>query len=214
MSIQTFLDRATFLTVDKRKVSAQTITRSGQVKTAEVASANPYRFAFGVTAGYKYSDNRAALEELDSLDITEEEEIDIGATNTNLSYLTAYQGDSSGIGSCTITGYSGNSLILNCTNAGSGTFLFKKGDYIQPSGAYRYPYQVTADVAHTTSNPVTIPISRPFIEQSGYVVNGATFLVGTNVRWHVKMVNKPSYTILPYDRFSLDNDIEVVEIIT
>lgn len=214
MSIQTFLDRATFLTVDKRKVSAQTITRSGHVKTAEVASANPYRFAFGVTAGYKYSTNRAALEELDSLDITDEEEIDIGATNTSLSYLTAYQGDSTGIGSITITGRSGNTLILNCSAAGSGTFLFKKGDYIQPASGYRYPYQVTADVAHTTSSSVTIPLSRAFIDQTGYSLNGKSLLTGNSVRWHVKMVNKPSYTVLPHDRFSLDNDIEVVEIIT
>jgi len=28
------------------------------------------------------------------------------------------------------------------------------------------------------------------------------------------MVNKPSYTVLPHDRFSLDNDVELVEIIT
>ena len=214
MSIQTFLDRATFLTVDKRKVSAQTITRSGQVKTAEVASANPYRFAFGVTAGYTYSENRGALEELDNLDITDEEEIDIGATNTSLSYLTAYQGDSTGIGSITITGRSGNTLILNCSAAGSGTFLFKKGDYIQPASGYRYPYQVTADVAHTTSASVIIPIHRPFIDQSGYSLNGKSLLVGNDVTFKVKMVLKPSYSAVPIDRISFTDDFELIEIIT
>jgi hypothetical protein len=30
----------------------------------------------------------------------------------------------------------------------------------------------------------------------------------------VKMVAKPNYSILPYDRFTLDNDIELVEVIT
>ncbi len=211
MSIQTFLDRATFLTVDKRKVSAQTITRSGQVKTAEVASANPYRFAFGVTAGYTYSENRGALEELDSLDITVEENIDIGTTNTNLSYLTALQGTLGG--SPTITSASGLSIVVNTSGAtGSGTAL-KKGDFIQPGTSYRYPYQVTADVTWNASS-ITVPIHRPFITQSGYTVSGKPLLLGSAVTWNVKMVNKPSYTVLPHDRFSLDNDVELVEIIT
>ena len=211
MSIQTFLDRATFLTVDKRKVSAQTITRSGQVKTAEVASANPYRFAFGVTAGYTYSENRGALEDLDSLDITVEEQIDIGTTNTNLSYLTALQGTLGG--SPTITSASGLSIVVNTSGAtGSGTAL-KKGDFIQPGTGYRYPYQVTADVTWNASS-ITVPIHRPFITQSGYTVSGKPLLLGSAVTWNVKMVNKPSYTVLPHDRFSLDNDVELVEIIT
>lgn len=211
MSIQTFLNRATFLTVDKRKVSAQTITRSGQVKTAEVASANPYRFAFGVTAGYTYSENRGALEDLDSLDITVEEQIDIGTTNTNLSYLTALQGTLGG--SPTITSASGLSIVVNTSGAtGSGTAL-KKGDFIQPGTGYRYPYQVTADVTWNASS-ITVPIHRPFITQSGYTVSGKPLLLGSAVTWNVKMVNKPSYTVLPHDRFSLDNDVELVEIIT
>lgn len=211
MSIQTFLNRATFLTVDKRKVSAQTITRSGHVKTAEVASANPYRFAFGVTAGYTYSENRGALEDLDSLDITVEEQIDIGTTNTNLSYLTALQGTLGG--SPTITSASGLSIVVNTSGAtGSGTAL-KKGDFIQPGTGYRYPYQVTADVTWNASS-ITVPIHRPFITQSGYTVSGKPLLLGSAVTWNVKMVNKPSYTVLPHDRFSLDNDVELVEIIT
>jgi len=211
MSIQTFLDRATFLTVDKRKVSAQTITRSGQVKTAEVASANPYRFAFGVTAGYTYSENRGALEDLDSLDITVEENIDIGTTNTNLSYLTALQGTLGG--SPTITSASGLSIVVSTGGAtGSGVAL-KKGDFIQPGTGYRYPYQVTADVNWNAST-ITVPIHRPFITQTGYSVSLKPLLLGSAVTWNVKMVNKPSYTVLPHDRFSLDNDVELVEIIT
>jgi len=211
MSIQTFLDRATFLTVDKRKVSAQTITRSGQVKTAEVASANPYRFAFGVTAGYTYSENRGALEDLDSLDITVEENIDIGTTNTNLSYLTALQGTLGG--SPTITSASGLSIVVSTGGAtGSGVAL-KKGDFIQPGSGYRYPYQVTADVNWNAST-ITVPIHRPFITQTGYSVSLKPLLLGSAVTWNVKMVNKPSYTVLPHDRFSLDNDVELVEIIT
>ena len=213
MSLQTIVDNATYVTIYRKKIAGQSISRSGRLLTSEVVSAVPYQFTSGMHPGLQYSTNRGLTEDLNALDVTEEATIDIGTTNTSLAYITAYQGDSTGIGSCTITGYSGASLILNCTNAGSGTFLFKKGDYIQPSGAYRYPYQVTEDVAHTTSNPVTIPISRPFIPQDSYVINGATFVVGSAVTWRVKMVNKPKYSVVPGDLLEFDDDFEFLEFI-
>lgn len=213
MSLQTIINQAQFITVEKIKTSAQSISRSGRLFTAELASAIPYRFTVGMHGGLQYSLNRGLLETLDTLDRTVESNINIGSSNPALAYVTAYQGDSTTTNGISIIGSSGNNLIINASGAGTGTFLFKKGDFIQPASGYRYPYQVTADVAHTTANPVTIPIHRPFIEQTGYSINGKTLKVGTAVSWFVKMVNKPSYTILPHDRLQIDADIEVVEII-
>jgi len=213
MSLQTIIDNATYISFDQKKIAGQSMSRSGRLLTAELASAVPYKFTVGTHEGLKYSTNRDLISSIDALDITEESTIDIGATNTGLDYITAYQGDSTGIALCSITGSSGASLILNCGSAGTGTFLFKKGDYIQPTGAYRYPYQVTADVAHTTSNPVTVPINRPFIDQDGYTVNGALFKVGRDVTWTVKMLNKPVASVVPHDRVVFNSDFELVEII-
>ena len=46
-----------------------------------MASAVPYRFVVGMHDGLTYSTNRNVLEELDTLDTTTEENIDIGSTN-------------------------------------------------------------------------------------------------------------------------------------
>jgi hypothetical protein len=215
MSIQTIIDRATFITIDKRKLASQSISRSGRVKTAEVTSAVPYRFTVGVHEGATYSDNRAVLEELDRLDVTEEEQVDIGSTNSGLSYITAYQGGITG-GSISSVGSDGSELYINASGlSGSGT-LFKKGDFIQPQGntsTYRYPYQVTSDVAFSTGSNVTIPVHRPVISQDGVALTSGSVVYGSNVQWYVKMTNKPAYTILPYNRFSLDDNLELVEII-
>jgi hypothetical protein len=211
MGIQTIIDRASFITVDKKKLASQTISRSGKLLTAEVTSNRPYRFIVGVNAGYSYSDNRAVLEELDSLDITTEENVDIGSTNTGLSYITALQGTLGG--SPTITSASNGNIVLNTISAtGSGVAL-KKGDFIQPATGYRYPYQVTADVTWNATS-ITVPIHRNFIDQSGYTPAGKNVLLGSNVSWYVKMTNKPTYTIIPHDRFVLDSDVELVEVIT
>ena len=214
MSLQTIVNNATYVTIDKKKVAAQSVSRSGVVLTAERTSVVPYRFIIGMHEGLTYSTNRGLLEDIDALDVTTESTIEFGDSNSGLAFLTKYQGDSSGIGSITITGSSAATLIINAGAAGSGTYLFKKGDYIQPASGYRYPYQVTADVAHTTSSSVVIPIHRPFIEQSGYSLNGKSLLVGNDVTFKVKMVLKPSYSAVPIDRISFTDDFELIEIIT
>ncbi len=216
MSIQTIINRAGFISIDKRKLASQTISRSGRLLTAEVTSARPYRFIVGVNEGYSYTENRAVLEELDRLDITEEENINIGSTNTGLSYITAYRGGANvtQIGQITVTSASSGNIVLDTTSVvGTPSNAFVKGDFIQLDTSYRYPYQVTADVAWNATS-ITVPIHRNFIPQDSYTVAGKGILVGSDVTWNVKMTAKPTYTILPYDRFTLDSELELVEVIT
>lgn len=214
MSIQTIVNNASSITIDRHKTSGQTISRSGIVRTAELASNIPWLFTVEMHNGLAYSTNRAVTEEIDRLDRTIEEEINIGLTNTGLDYITRYQGDASGIASVTVSSVSGSNIVLNCSSAGSGTYLFRKGDYIQPASGYRYPYTVTADVAFSTSTSVTIPVNRPVITQSGYTFSGKSIKVGSNVTWRVKMLKKPTYTIVPYDRIQWDSNFQLIEIIT
>ena len=213
MGLQTIINNATYVTIEYNKLAAQSFSRSGRMLTAELVSAVPFKFTVGMHSALQYSQNRALLAELGSLDITEEEEIDIGSSNTGLSYVTAYQGDSSGIASVTCVSGNGKQLLVNATNAGSGTYLFKKGDFIQPGGAYRYPYIVTSDIAHTTSSAVQVPIHRAFIPQNGYTVNGAALVTGVNCDFYVKMISKPSYSVVPHDRLQFGSDFEMVEVI-
>ena len=65
--LQDVINKATYLTIDKRKVTAQSISRSGHYKTAERSPA-PYTFTVGAPQGLTYSDNRDLLEDLDTLD--------------------------------------------------------------------------------------------------------------------------------------------------
>ncbi len=216
MSLQTIIDNATFITIKRKKLASQSVSRSGRVLTAEVASAEPYRFVIGMHQGLAYSSNRDLVETLDNLDVTVESTIDIGGTNSGLNYITAYKGgmDGSQVNQVTVTSATGLNIVLN-TSSVSGTTpanAFKKGDYIQLDNNYRYPYTVTADVAWNASS-VTVPIHRAFIPQDSYTVSGKGINVGVDAEWHVKMVNKLNYTIVPHDRLAFDGDFEVVEII-
>ncbi len=215
MSLQTIVDNATYITFDTKKVASQSISRSGRLLTAELASANPYRITVGMHQGLKYSENRDLLQDIDVLDITEEAEIDIGSTNSGLSYVTAYLGGITS-GNMTAVGFNGKNLYVNASGcSGSGT-LVKKGDFIQPAGntsTYRYPYQVTSDVSFSTGSNVTIPVHRPVIAQDGVALTSGNIKRGNDVDFKVKLLVKPSYSIVPHDRIAFDEDFEMIEVI-
>jgi hypothetical protein len=132
-----------------------------------------------------------------------------------MNYITAYQGGIDG-GSLSMVGGDGKELYINASLAtGSGT-LFKKGDYLQPqgnTGTYRYPYQVTSDVSFSNGANVTIPVHRPVLSQDGVSITSGGVRKGTEVRFHVKAMSCPTYSIVPYDRIEFAGDFEFVEII-
>ena len=217
MSIQAIIDESTFVTINKRKVAASTVSRSGHLKTAD-RGVNFYQFTVGMHEGLTYSTNRNILEDLDTQDITVEANVSLN-NNSNMQYLTNYQGNIAGaqINNITMVGHSGANLYINCSSAtGSGT-LFKKGDYIQPKGntsTYRYPYQVTSDVAFSTGANVTVPVHRGVLTQTGVALTSGGIRVGNDVRFHVKATRMPTYSIVPHDRISFSGNFELMEVIT
>jgi hypothetical protein len=119
----------------------------------------------------------------------------------------------------TISDFAGTILFVD-TSALTGTsptdFLFKKGDYIQFADGYKYPYTVTEDVTVGvvgTGSSTIIPLSRGVIEQNGYTIAGANIVAGTDVRWQVKMLSKPNFTLEPARYIEFDSDFELMEVI-
>lgn len=218
MSIQKVIDNASFITINKRKGVGQTVSRSGHVKTA-LQQQSIYRFTVSVSDGLKYSENRDFLEDLDTADIVTEANVDIGSTNSGLSYLTAYQGDANTtqLSALALNSTSGSTLYVDTTGAtGHSGTLFKKGDYIQPLGntsTYRYPYQVTSDVAFTSGN-LAVSVHRPILSQDGVALTSGGFRFGVDCRFHIKALSMPIYSVIPYDLISFSDNFEFMEVIT
>ena len=217
MSFQTIIDNATFISVDKRKTTAMSVSRSGHVKTAE-RNPSVYRFTVGSVPGLKYSENRDVLEDIDTADRTVEANISL-SNNTGMNYVTAYQGDISDaeLNNIVMVGGDNKELYINTSGVtGSGT-LFKKGDFVQPAGnsnIYRYPYQVTSDVSFSAAANVTVAVHRPVLSQTGQVITSGGLRTGTECRFHVKAMTCPTYSIVPHDRIEFSGNFEFVEIIT
>jgi len=225
MSIQTIIDNATGITVNKRKIAASSISRSGHLKTAD-RGVGVYMFTVAMHPGLTYSTNRGLLEELDTMDVINEANVNIGSTNTGLSYITAYQGDLSQaqldqITCVATTGTDGANIHVNTTgvtgNVSGYTNLFKVGDFIQPqgnTGAYRYPYQVTSNVSWSSSADITVPVHRGVLTQSGTSITTGGLRVGNDVNWQVKALQMPVYSVVPHDRIEFSGDFELMEVIT
>lgn len=223
MSLQSIINGAISISVDRHRTTGFSLSRSGIVKTSTVLSNQPWQFTLEMNEGMRYSENRAVLEGVDFAGKDVESTINIGYTNPGLAYITQYQGDGVVVGTSlhqsVVRAGSASNLYVNCaliTNSvASPTYLFRKGDFVQPGGSYRYVYTVTEDVAWTTAANVRIPIHRPFIPDVTYAIptNTPSLKVGPGVEWKVKVMKKPNWTVIPWDRVTFDGAFELIEII-
>lgn len=218
MSLQTIIDNAVSIEFIRRKIAGQTISRSGQVKIASIASNVPWQMIVEARPGMKWEDYRDTLEEIDRLDRVFVEVVDIGASNPNLSYITEYQGalSTAQINQVKVTSGANLTLTLNMSNVTGTTgttVCFEPGDLIQLSGNYKYPYTVTSRVLRGTGSTIAVPIHRPFIDQAGYTEVNAGIVVGKDVTWQMVMTKKPSYRVIPGRYVEWSGNFELVEVI-
>ena len=91
MSIQSMIDNAVSININRRAIVAQTISRSNRLKTSERGD-RVWQFSITPTPGLKYETNRDLLEELDRVDRLLPETVSF-SNNANLSWITAYKGE-------------------------------------------------------------------------------------------------------------------------
>jgi hypothetical protein len=112
MSLQTIVNHAQTITVDRRRIVGQTLSRSQRIKTAERNTAQPWKFTLTPSARLNWSQNRGVIESIMSSDRVGEHVISFAAHD----YIAGYLGDLNSVqtGSMTIALAGVNSL--NITN--------------------------------------------------------------------------------------------------
>lgn len=199
--------------MDKKRVSGQTVSRSGMVKTSSIAGKVPWVFTVEMSPGLRYTDAgvREFLSLLDHDGLRSVQSIEIGASNTGLSWLTEYRGDLSVAQRAQLLCHADNAnnvseltvRVASVTGSSPTDYLVRAGDLIQPGGNYKYPYIVTqdvliGDVTQTANYQVNVPVNRSIIQQSGYTWSQSDpVYVGSDVTWQVKLMEAPSYSINP-----------------
>jgi hypothetical protein len=195
--LQTIIDNASSLSINRRQVVGIQYTRNEIPRTSVTPTKNPWRFTVELPNSLRYSEARALMEELDKLDRYTPEIISFNNLSA-MSWIFKYQGamTTGNIAACTVSTFVGNTLTINVPVLTAGTSLFKKNDVIQIGGAgvYPYPFTSTTDVVYSGSTAV-ITTNRPNILTGSLA--GLGIIVGNNCQWKMFCPNMPTYKLIP-----------------
>jgi hypothetical protein len=213
MSFQWIFDYAETISINKRAVVAQSITRGNRVKSVKIGG-QTWRFDVKLPDGMRWSDIRTNVAAHEALDLYTEDTIYLN--NTGYSYINNYQGDASP-GNIQLTYNSDLApTTLNMHSVSSLTedqFIFKKGDWLQ-LGNQGHAYTVVNDVPRGNVDiaNVSVTVNRPVIETAN-VSQVYTVTVGQNVGFDVICVAMPNWTLFGYDQVQWDGVFTFYEVV-
>jgi hypothetical protein len=212
MSLQTIIDKAQVIEIDRRRVVGQTISRSQRIKTAERATAQPWKFTVTPPAYLKWADSRGFIEVIDLGDRVEEYEISLSNT-TSTEYITEYRGSltTNQLNNLTISTISTNTITLTgLPSVSSSTVMFSVGDFIQPTNS-RYPYTVVETCTRGLNTTTSVTVNRNIITSEDIVLAGQGLDVGKNVTWRVVVSGLPTYQLTPMRLVQYTGNFELIE---
>lgn len=165
MALQDIIDTAVNIEVNRSKLVAQNVSRSGRISVAQRNWANPFRFTVTPKPIWTNAEYRAIFEPIFNADKFEYNSMRLNQYNDSTgvatlgnSWMTAYQGGGDTNGNNSLDAYlattaTGSTRIIlgyNSGTADAGTYIVKKGDWIRPSTT-TYPYIAESDVIIPTA---------------------------------------------------------------
>ena len=212
MSLQTIIDKAQTIEIDRRRVVGQTISRSQRIKTSERATAQPWKFTVTPPAYLKWSSSRDLIEVIDQGDRVEEYTIKLSNT-PNMNYITQYQGglNTADLEALKIQAVGTDTFTLTTLPAvSSSTVIFAKGDFIQPKNS-RYPYTVAQTCTRGSSTTTNVLLHRNIIASEGVNLVGQELNFANNCTWRVIISGLPTYQLTPMQLVQYTGDFEIIE---
>jgi hypothetical protein len=196
--LQTIINASNGLLIDRRKVVGIQYTRNEIPRVSQTPTKNPWKFTLDVPNSVRYSEGRALMEALDTLDRITPQVV----TFSNLAafnWMFRYQGamTSGQINTITVTSFTGNVLRLTgLPTVGAGTVLFEPNDLIQigSSNEYPYPFTSTTQITRGSLSYVDVITSRPNILTGNLVGKG--IIVGNNCQFNMFCPNMPTYKLI------------------
>lgn len=201
--LQTILNRAGSINIDRRKVVGLQVTRNEIPRTSLTPTRNPWRFTIEMPPVLSWWDNRSLVEALDTLDRYSPQIVNF--SNTCINWIWRYQGvmTQGQVNGLTVSNFTGTQLTLSGLIAAgitSGTTMFLANDLIQ-IGSNPYPFTVAStSVVAAGANTITFTVNRPNFLSTG-AWTGAGITVGPNCNFNLFCPNMPTYKLVPGNQF-------------
>jgi hypothetical protein len=201
-AFQYIFDRAESISIDRRAVVAQTVTRDQTIRSVS-RGGNIWRFEVKMPNGIPWSQMRPYIESSDFADRFTVGNVQLNNSGYN-SWFTAYQGNSinsTGFAANWTQGSSTVTLTTSPTTASGNKFL--SGDIIQLGTSGRV-YSIVSNVAFNSN---TVSVNRPVLDTTG----SGTLKVGPAVTWQVLCTEMPTWTIFARDQVSWSGSFKFAE---
>jgi hypothetical protein len=205
-AFQFIFDNAESISIDRRAVTAQTISRDQTVRTIS-RGGQIWRFTVKLPSGLRWSDIRGHIEDIEHADRYTTGQVQINNAGYN-DWLTTYQGDSTNITNWSATYSQGsNAIVVNAPDlVTTGQVVLKKGDLIQLNAPTGHVYSVIQDYVVGDGQCY---VHRPVLDIPGEV----TTAIAQNVTWNVVCTQMPSWSIFARNQVSWSGEFEFYEVV-
>lgn len=209
MSFQYFVNTASNISFDNRPTVAQTISRSGLVRSVNRGN-SVWRFTVTPATGPQYADIRTKI--LDAKTTGKDTAFNLTFDHSGHEFIFGYLGDYTAATTRNVTvdpttyGYD---RVIDSTPLASGTYKYRKGDIIEVLG---YVYEVTADVTGTSGND-SVYLHRNLILSDTFSAGTKVARLGTAARFSVKCINFPTFTLFGAKQVQWDGDFVFQEVV-
>jgi len=212
MSVQNIIDKAQQIEIDRRRMIGQTMSRSQRIKTAERATAQPWKFKITPPGSLPWTASRGFIEVINLNDRAAEYQISL-SNSVGTRYITSYMGEltQGQLNALEIQSVGTSSFVITgLPSVSSSTVVFAKGDLIQPENS-RYPYAVVNTVVRGLTTTTSVTLHRPIITSEGVTLSGQGLAVGNSCTWRVIVSGLPTFQLIPMQQVQYTGDFELIE---
>ena len=196
MSLQTIIDKAQVIEIDRRRVVGQTISRSQRIKTAERATAQPWKFTVTPPAYLKWADSRGVIEVIDQGDRVEEYEISLSNT-AGMNYITEYRGGLNSTQLSAVTIQTASTASMTITGMPSIGATISSTSYAATAVSF-------ATTTNSTYNRALSTARTDFlITNAAYNANYANIQVGNTLAATVYIVSGQTISSITYNYITI-----------
>lgn len=197
-AFQYIFDQAETISIDRKAVVAQTITRDQTLRSVS-RGGRVWRFDVKLPDGIAWTTLRPIIESIEYADRYTVGTVQINSAGYN-AWLTPYQGVATSTGGWTGSWTQGSNTVTVTPVGYSSGVLLRAGDLIQLGTGH--VYSVATDATSTT-----VTVSRPILDATG---SGAIY-VGPAVTWSVVCTELPAWTIFSRNQVSWSGSFKFLE---
>jgi hypothetical protein len=213
MSFQWIFDHAENLSITKRPVVSQTISRDQRIRAVS-RGGNVWKFTVTLPTGMEWSSMRGYVEGWENAGLLKNQSVTI--SKAGHSWINGYRGDATSTSTMTFkynaAQAASNTFKFELGNmpGATGTVLFRAGDVIQPTGS-KYVYSIVSRVDKGTASTQLVEVHRSILDVPSDTA--VTMKVGQQVTWDLMCTKMPTWTFISKDRIQFNGDFEFQEVL-